>query len=191
MRVSQALTNGGDVDFAQELERYLGNPDAATEELLRAMPPEAQREAEEKAAGQFIHEGREAPGWQTDTSDSMGRASSEPSAVRPGTHHLNAGDMAMLAREILMQDLQAHIDATKTAVISEVCLKFAYCQRVKALQSDKEAWGALAMACEWIVESGLGLKVKPLALAVFLVKRGILDRWCDCGNVTSGGPVGE
>ena len=107
-----------------------------------------------------------------------------------GPMSIYGGELAVLANELLMNGLQNELITLKALVTSEICVRLDYCDWSKRLNTfDAGTWAVLVGFVEWLVKDQLKVAFPPVALAVFMVKRHVLDEWCGCPPVTEQSPA--
>ncbi|MDH4164474.1 MAG: hypothetical protein OEW15_17570 [Nitrospirota bacterium] len=138
-------------------------------------------EIEKEAARLMALQGKEVPGWKykytrrDDITDvEVTRNMFDFSAGYFG------GEYAVLVQTMLLMHFQGYLLSLKPLVQYEVCVKLDYCKRMKSAEDKEKDWNALKEFAEWLIKEVLKINFPPLAIVVFLVKRGILDSWCDC-----------
>ena len=90
---------------------------------------------------------------------------------------------AILISLLLMDQFVAHLDLLKATVQVDICARFEYCKWIGKLQKNEpEAWSTMLSVAGWLVNRQAEIAMPIVPLAVLLVKRGILDRWCECAR---------
>ncbi len=94
---------------------------------------------------------------------------------------LFGGEHAIMTAALLVDYIVNNLLTIELTVKLEVCERFEYCKWIHKLQKDEpEAWESMLAVAGWLVGQQLAMAMPVVPLAVLLVKRGVLDQWCEC-----------
>ena len=162
-----------------ELQKYLADEAELNSALTSCIPFGTRGEIERQAVRELAAQGKTVPGWNVDQNPVTGAmaVSHDPFDQREG---LYGGELAALIQAGLMTNFLGQIASVKPAVQSEVCARLDYCKRIRPVSDTEKDWDSVTNMAGWLIEKAFAVPFPPLAFGVFLVKRGVLDRWCGC-----------
>ena len=179
----------------QILRAYLEDDRVLNRVLAEPFPRDAHILAECRAAAILAHDGKLLPGWDYPRNQPNGYGGYAhlefptfddelPSFVRHDQGvGLYGGEWAILANHLLTLDLELLITSLDVTVQRELCARLHYCEWDQWRKAEDDGWSVLTSLCGWIIETKLHMAFPPIALGVFLLKRGVLDRWCGCNKL--------
>ncbi|PLK42094.1 hypothetical protein [Emticicia sp. TH156] len=143
-------------------------------------------DVEESVATQMANEGKMLPGFDYKDEDNYesGYMKWTKKATRSSEGRYDAGyysgDFMMLVHDILFNRCQYQllmdIEPIKTMLYQVVCEDLSYCKNKK---KDEEVGLAIGV-CEALIALKLNTGFPIVAVAVYLTKKGFLDRLCQC-----------
>jgi hypothetical protein len=90
------------------------------------------------------------------------------------------GELAMRVREILTDWASATVAESRAKVHRAVCVQFRYCARRKAKEFEAEGLTLAIAIADALLLAAVPMVLPVTAVSVYLLKSGILDKWCDC-----------
>lgn len=169
----------------QLIRQYWSDERQLRRDLAQSFSREEQQLVEREAALVLAQQGKLLPGWEY-PDQGPGRSAAErlPYQVRYDVHGLYGGEWAQLFYELMLNKLDRQILAAaamiEPVVKNAICTSYDYCGRRKRQEFQSEGWNISVAICEAFVAAKLAFPFPFVALSVYLVKKGFLDRWCEC-----------
>ncbi len=79
---------------------------------------------------------------------------------------------------LIRKKAQEKVLRYKGRIIQIICQDFKYCEKRKTHSDDVSIASAIM---DGLASAFIGIPIPAATLIVYLLKRGLLDRWCECG----------
>lgn len=106
----------------------------------------------------------------------------EGKTLHPHVANRWGGEFAIRLKQYLSGSILDYLSAFEGTVTNAICTKFDYCKRRKdgTLESEEITIG-IAVA-DALLSAATSFPIPVTMVSAYIVKKGILDRWCKCNG---------
>lgn len=92
------------------------------------------------------------------------------------------GEFAIRVRDSLMSIVAAEVNSLHDSLYETVCVGWNYCAKRKEKKFQTEEVTLSIAIADILLSAATQIPLPVTLISVYLVKRGVLDKWCKCGQ---------
>jgi hypothetical protein len=98
----------------------------------------------------------------------------------PGQDSIWGGKEAVIYFNLLRQRVEEMILDEKDLWVNTICINFNYCEKRKKGDFQNEEYSLAVSLADVLISLQTAFPLPLASVAVYLLKKGILDEWCKC-----------
>ncbi|HEX8131058.1 MAG TPA: hypothetical protein VF527_18295 [Pyrinomonadaceae bacterium] len=159
--VQEILTNNLTQEQIEEIRRSWKDISEAEWEMVHRVPWEIKKSLDNQVVAQMAHEGK---------------------ALHDFGRNLYGAEAARRYKDRVLSWIVGELDQYHDQIHSIVCTKSDYCNKRKQKKFEEEGYVIAIAVADALMTVVTGLPVPITLISVYIVKRGILDKWCKCSE---------